>query len=367
MRVEFLVFFYIIVSIAMGLFEFAYLQHERIRNHLFAKNAEKTYAMLSHEILTNADFPTPEHKEALRKQLRRLPAMEAFDLTMDLLEKESPDLASRYLSGIADVFNGLAHTIPGKGDIYTSYWCYLVRKWYRGDPESTPVIVMLTTLAQSPSLYVRQNAISALAKVSSARNLALAFAACSDGQVFYHPRLLTETSMTFSGDKTELAIWLGAFFDELDDSSKSAVINYWRMTRTGEPSDMLAIAKDPDYDSEVRLSAMRYFATNPDPNAEPFLQEMASTHDKDLWEVAVVASGALSSYPTQENVKLLKHNLSSRSWFVRNAAASSLLRLRTKMDLDFSDVLEGPDRYASEMLRYHMELDALSTAGGGGA
>ena len=367
MRVEFLVFFYIIVSIAMGLFEFVYLQQERLRTHLFAKNAERTYDMLSHEIRTNADFPTPEHKESLRKQLRRLPAMEAFDLTMDLLESESPDLASRYLTGIADVFESLAHTIPGKSDIHTSYWCYLVRKWYRGERESTPVIVMLTTLAQSPSLYVRQNAISALAKVSSARNLALAFAACSDGQVFYHPRLLTETSMTFAGDKAELAVWLGAFFDDLDDSSKSAVINYWRMTRTGEPCDMLRIAKDTTYDSEVRLAAMRYFATNPDPDAEPFLQEMASTHDKDLWEVAVVASGALSSYPTQENAALLKHNLSSRSWFVRNAAASSLLRLRTKMDLDFADVLEGPDRYASEMLRYHIELEELSAAGGGGA
>ena len=55
----------------------------------------------------------------------------------------------------------------------------------------------------------------------------------------------------------------------------------------------------------------------------------------------------------------LKRNLSSRNWYIRFNASKSLERMGLTY-LDLIDVMEGHDRYATEILRYRFDIRNLT-------
>jgi hypothetical protein len=54
----------------------------------------------------------------------------------------------------------------------------------------------------------------------------------------------------------------------------------------------------------------------------------------------------------------LKELLCDRNWYVRYNAANSLERLGVRYE-EMIDIFEGRDRYAAEMLRYHLDRKKL--------
>ena len=84
------------------------------------------------------------------------------------------------------------------------------------------------------------------------------------------------------------------------------------------------------------------------------IMTLETQRKKEQWEVVAVAMTVLASYPGEETVELLKQGLYSRNWYVRSNAAESLSRLRADYQ-QLRDVLEGPDPYARQILRFQLE------------
>ena len=76
-----------------------------------------------------------------------------------------------------------------------------------------------------------------------------------------------------------------------------------------------------------------------------------------------VSVSALSRYPGERTVTVLKQALHSANWYVRFDAAASLEALRVDI-AELTDILAGNDRYAREMLQYRMESGRMRKAGG---
>lgn len=68
-----------------------------------------------------------------------------------------------------------------------------------------------------------------------------------------------------------------------------------------------------------------------------------------------MAALSLGNYPGKETISVLKAALSSANWYIRYNAADMLAGHFRVSYLDISDVYNGRDRYAREILSYMME------------
>lgn len=183
---------------------------------------------------------------------------------------------------------------------------------------------------------------------------------------FHHPKLVTETALAFAGDAGKLEAELKDRFDGFLPHTQAAIINYLRMSGSGDPEKLLGILEDDAADLEVRLACIRYFMRNHWEAAGEPLQRLVALDDPANWEYAAVAATALANYPSMEALGVLKRCLSSPSWFVRHNAAKTLYDWGLGLD-DLSDVMQGDDAYARDMLAYRWELERIARTAGSGA
>lgn len=355
MKIEWLIAFYLFISVMMIAFNFGFLAYEKVHAKRFDARTKRFAELLGQEIERNADFPTDEHKRTLERAMRRMAGMESFDLTMEHLLREDPDKSERYLRGIAAVFDHLTYHFNKKDDLHRAYFAYVVRRWCRPRPASDTVEQALLRYVREGSFYARQNALEALSQVGSARALAEAIAALERDGEFHSPKLITEAALAFSGDAAELEAELRERIPRFGPQTRAALINFLRMAGRGDPDVILGLLRDEREDLEVHLACIRYFMRTFWEPAEPELLKLAADDDSARWEYAAVAATALANYPSMQALNVLKRCLSSPSWFVRNNAAKTLYGWGLSLD-DLDDVANGSDAYARDMITYHWEL-----------
>ena len=397
MRIEWLVAFYLFVSVAMILFNFVFLAYEKARAKRFVTKTKRLASDLSEEIERNADFPTEAHKRILERKLRKLSGMESFDLTMQRLQELDAEKSDRYLRGIATVFHRLTYYFAKKPDLKKAYFAYILKRWYRLRPASDTVTQTLLRFVREGSFYVRQNSLEALASVADACAFADAVELIERGDDFHHPKLVTEAALSFAGDADGLVAELTARFDGLRPATQAAVINYLRMSDSRFCDRLLLLLKEEEEDRELRLAIVRYYRKNRYEPARETLQKLVRSSPTEGWEFAALAALSLESYPGDDTEKVLKQALSHRNWYVRSNAAEALLNLLARPVSELApdllpevsgtarelgdalrergwyvslgrprravapdapalkDVLEGEDRFARDILRYRLE------------
>lgn len=364
MRIEWLIAFYIFVCIAMMAFDFLFVCHERAHERRL-KRKQRTLAQRIRTLLHH-DAPDEKQLRALERSLKTLDGLEALDLVLERLQRANPRRLARCQELVAPALERLSHWHAGKSPLRDAYFAYIVGRWYVRRPANHGLIEALLTAVRTQPLFVRENALMALSTIASAHDLADAIAKLEDARTFHHPKLLTEALLAFPGDREELAEELTRRFDELHPDAQAAVINFGRMAdityheeahRTGRRERLLALMTGPDTDLEVRLACIRFFTRDPWEQASESLRSFAEHDEAGSWECAAVAASALAHYPGSETVATLKRCLTSPVWHVRHNAARSLHDLGLSLD-EMSDVIEGPDRFARDTVRYHWREEA---------
>lgn len=366
MRIEWLICFFMAICLMMMLFNGCYLVMERLRDRRFDRLAAK----FEDELLQCGPQGegAPASRIDLATALSRLSGMEAFDVAMQRAEKGvDAEALEGYLESIAPTFSRLSRRYDARPGLERAFFAYLVRRWYRARPAADSVIYCLQRDLLADSLYVRQNAFEAIARVGEADVLAHALETLDGKEEGHSPRLVTETLLEATCDAGRLATALDARLERLRPQTSAAVINYLRMCGMGSRGHLLALMESPKTDREIRLACVRYFMRNPDSRAESMIRRLAQSEDPASWEYAAVSAMALASYPGRDTVALLKGLLSSRNWFVRFNAAKSLYDLGCTLEGDLGDVLAGADRFAREMLVYRWQLEGSALPEGDGA
>lgn len=361
MKVETLIYAYLAVCVSMILFNIVCIFIFRKKD----KNIKKRSIDFTDIIEAQLDEQTVDekHKNFLRKKLKKINHMMAFDETLEKLYAERPDDIKRYIADISSVFVFLTFKYNEKNHIQAAYFPYIIKKYHVFKGSGIPIVLdSLMELVKEENMYCRENALQALYSIGDADSVIKALKTLDKAGSFHHGKMITDGLLCFSGPVDELNQQLWENFDAFSAALKQAVLDYFRFSSGDHCEKMLQIMIDGGENQELRFSAIRYFAKY---HYEPALAHLYSlaTDDALVWEYRAIAASALGNYPAEQTEMLLKEFLCDPNWYVRYNAADSLERLGFQYE-EMIDIFEGRDRYAAEMLRYRFDRKKLKETEG---
>ncbi len=358
MNIEKMIYVYLVICVGMILFNIvsAFLSRRRDKRILRVSNGFEDRIRSELIWLETHSAVHSAHKNYLSGKLKRISNMRAFDAALEKKHLENPTLVRKYLYSIGSVFVSLSIEYCKKDSMEAAYFPYIIKK-YRilADRPFDAMIDILFRLLHEPSIYCRENAMQALYTIGDASCIVKALKIIDNENKFYHSKLLTDGLLNFAGNTQRLNAALWETFEDFSREMQITLLNYFRFSSGDHCEDILRLMKDTSQDDELRFACIRYFGKYRYEPAYEYLLLYANSRTDMRWEYAAIASSVLASYPSEKTVEILKSNLYHRNWHIRFNSAQSLERLGLTY-LDLIDVLEGHDRYASEILRYHFDV-----------
>ena len=326
MPVEILIYIYLGMCAGMILFNIATALLSRRREHRSFRDGIRLELTVSRELdrLAETGAVSERHLRFMERRLRRVNGMVAFDAALERLCVRRPELTRSYLTAL----NGVT------------------------------LKEVLLKLLNEPSIYCRENAMQALYTSGDAQIIVRALRIIDASSLYYHSKLLSDGLLNYTGDTWELADALWEAFDAFQPWMQVTLLNYFRFSSGAYCEKIHALLNDPAQDDEVRFACLRYLGRYPYPPAYADLLRYATPSENARWEYAAIASFVLASYPGAETAAVLKRNLYHPNWYIRFNASKSLEQLGFGYR-DLIDVIEGHDRYASEILRYRFDVREL--------
>lgn len=357
MKIEVLIYIYLAICVSMILFNFACIlvlhgRDERLQRR--SAGLEKQI-LAQEKLLEEGSEIGKDHKRYLKRKMLHATGMMEFDQTMEKLYQSCPELASKYLEAMHPVFEDLSFSYSRRDTMKISYFAYLVEKYgmIRGRAKDGITETMLSLL-QDPSIYCRENALSAIYSVGDCNCVVRALQIMDDGNRFHHPKLLTDGLMSYAGEAEELADALWNSYGSFSAEMQCVILDYLRFRGIRKDKDILKVLTDDGTDDEVRFSCIRYFGKFPNETAYPILLEYAKHPDRQRWEYASIAVSSLASYPVPHTLEVLKECLHHPNWYIRLNASKSLRSFHLSYT-DLIDVFDGADRYAREITQYMID------------
>lgn len=358
MNVETLIYAYLAICTAMILFNCACIFVFRRRDRLLRQRSARLTEEIAGEIrLLQSGAPiSEEHLIFLRKRLRKIGDLMAFDETLEELLGREPDAVWVYIDAIRPVFTWLAAENYYRGSMQMAYFAYVLGKYRILKGKTVPLLTeLLMKLLEESSLYCRENALQAIYSTGDDQLVLRALRQVDESGRFHHAKLLTDGLLTFSGDRQRLVRVLWDSFDAFSVRMQTVILDYIRFGGGGMADELLLLLADEGRDDELRFSCIRYFGKYPDPGAYPLLLSFLEHPEKRRWEYAAISAASLSSYPGERTVLALKRAMSNASWYIRFNAARSLETFQLTYQ-DLGDVMDSGDRYAREILQYRLDV-----------
>lgn len=361
MFVQILIYVYLGICAGMILFNIATALLSRRREHRSFLDGIRLELTVSQELdrLAETGAVSERHLRFMERRLRRVNGMAAFDAALERLCVRRPELTRSYLTALNGVTITLAEDYCRRDEIEAAYFPYIIKKYQLlGGADDAPLKEVLLKLLNEPSIYCRENAMQALYTSGDAQIIVRALRIIDASSLYYNTKLLADGLLNFNGDKTQLAEALWAAFEDFKVWMQVTILNYFRFSSGAHCERVLALLNDGARDDELRFSCLRYLGRYPYPPAYADLLRYATPSENARWEYAAIASSVLASYPGAETAVVLKRNLYHPNWYIRFNASKSLEQLGFGYR-DLIDVIEGNDRYASEILRYRFDMHAL--------
>lgn len=357
MKIEIMIYVYIAICVSMILYNIIYVFILKHREKALIANSEKFDRIINAEIekLKNGETVSQKHKDFLCKKLDRTAGITAFDKALEKIYKNEPQVTEKYLVETFSVFEYLTHRYINKDTIKIAYFPYILHKYnILKHYESERLTDALLDLLRSVNVYCRENTIKAIYSIERPELVVSALKTIDKILSFHHPKLICDGLLAYKGDKNNLKEMLFRAFSDFSVQMRVNILNYFRFGNIRCDSQMLEILKNEKEDNEIRFSAIRYFEKFTNEEARPVLQSIAENLEGRTWEYQAIATSALKSYPDDVTFRILVKNLSSSNWHIRQNSAISCEKIGYTYH-DLINVFDGDDRYAREMMRYHLD------------
>ncbi|MGI6069649.1 MAG: hypothetical protein ACOYBE_04395 [Blautia sp.] len=357
-RPEFVLYLYLASCVAVLLFNVAYMFAEKFRSsRIFRRSEEMDAKVLEQVLRLKAGDPVEEvHYLYLKKKLRSLGGMRAFQMGMEELHREmegQEELLSRYQESLRDVFMDILPVYKKRDDVEQAYFAYMVSYLGLDTGQGNKDVLMdwLEELAVSDHAYSRENALKALYAMGNEEALLRVWRLMEKRQIWHSRKLLADGLGSFRGDLLHLARSLWKLSLDYDPALRLPIMQFIRF-RVGQfDEEFYQILQDEKTDKEMRLEAIRYFRRYPYGPAKELLMNFINYQEFIDWEYASGAALSLGSYPGPDTVLCLKEGLRSHNWYVRLNCAETLVYEFGFTALQVADVRNGNDRYAREILQ----------------
>ena len=353
MRVEVLVYTYLAVCAAMIGFNIACIFVFRIKDKRLDRYSQRFIRIVC-QVIEDGTV-TEEHCKYLSKKLKKIKNLMAFDKTLEELFARNPEQIKDYIRQLSSVFTYLALEYRKKSEIQAAYFPYIIHtyKVFQGQPISIVMDTMLE-LVRSPSLYVREHALQAIYSTGSVEYTIKALLILNESSYYHHPKMIPDGLLNFSGDTKQLGERLWDHFDRFSNRMRRVIVDYFRFSSPDHQERILKLLTSQCVDDEVAYSCIRYLGKYAYPPAYPVLTDIIEKYQHNQWIYTAITASALTNYPGDRTVSILKALTQNANWHVRSNASQSLMALGLYYT-DMIDVLEGHDRYASEIMRYRFD------------
>lgn len=357
MSVEIMIYAYLFICTSMIIFNIA-------TAFLFRYNAKKTvriskkfYLKVNEQLngIKNGLSCDAEHKKYMRKKLKRIGNMLAFDKMLEAAYTEDPELVKQYLNELEEVFIALSTDYCGKDKTEAAYFPYIIKKYRLLAEKTVPAIEeILFKLLDEPSIYCRENALQALYTTGNRECVMKAIKKIDKSDLFFHGKILSDGLLNFGGSTEKLIDEIISEFENFSNEMKAALLNFIRFASANRCEFAHSLLCDETEDDEIRYCAIRYLGKYKYEKSHALLCSLAENANESKWQYSAIASTALSIYPSEKTIGILKNNLYSKNWYIRVNSAKSLKKLGITYS-ELFDIIDGEDRYASEILRYMLE------------
>lgn len=355
-RVDRLIYVYIALCFCMLAFNIIYTARTKWADRIREKKVVLYMAMLS-EMLQETTAPGKKELRKWKRRLKRASGLEIFFEASSRVcaEENGSQRFEKWLEINRDLFVSIGDRYLRRNTLNRAFYAYIV--WHfglcRGAKKDVSVRRMLTTVTEH-SIYCRENALCALYSSGEPSVVVKAYVQLSRRGILHSSKLVTDGLLIFEGSKDELAEALWESWDMFNAHYKTAFVNFMRIASGNFRRRFIPLLKDVNEDREVRFAIIRYYRKYYYEDAEEILQSMAAEWQKEDWEYAALASLALEKYPGTKSIDALRGALQSRTWYVRENAAETLLELAgEEKSREYLNM--ETDRYAKDMLRYKLE------------
>ncbi len=357
MKIEIMIYVYIAICISMILYNIIYAFILKRREKALVSNSERFEKIISNEVekIKKGESVPEKHKEFLRKKLDKTAGLTSFDKALEKVYEKESEAVQKYLVETFSVFEYLTHCYISKDTIKIAYFPYILHKYkILKHHESERLTDALLDLLRSVNVYCRENTIKAIYGMQNPDMVVKSLKILDSNLTFHHPKLICDGLLTYRGDKDILKDKLIDSFHDFSVQMRVNILNYFRFGNVRCDDEMLQILKNEKEDNEIRFSAIRYFEKFQNEDARAVLQNLAENLEGRTWEYQAIATSALKSYPDEVTFRILVKNLSSSNWHIRQNSAISCEKLGYSY-YDLINVFDGNDRYAREMMRYHLD------------
>lgn len=353
MKAEILIYAYLAVCAAMIGFNIVCIFAFRIKDKRLNRHSRR-FIRIVRQVIEEQDV-TDAHCKYLCKKLKKIKYLTAFDMTLEELFAQDPEQTKNYLKQLLSVFTYLTLEYKKKNAIQAAYFPYIVHKYkvFQNQPVGIVVDAMLE-LVHSPSLYVRENALQAIYSIGDVECVINALWVLDESNYYHHHKMIADGLLNFSGDANQLGERLWDNFDRYSHRLQRVILDYFRFASPDHQERILKLLTSPSVDNELAYSCIRYLGKYPYPPAYPVLTGIIEKYQHTQWIYTAITASALVGYPGDRTVAILKALLQNPNWYVRSNASQSLMALGLYYT-DMIDVLEGQDRYASEIMRYRFD------------
>ena len=353
MKAEVLIYAYLAVCAAMIGFNIACIFVFRAKNKRLNHYSQR-FIRIVRQVIADRTV-TEDHCKYLSRKLKKINNLMAFDKTLDALFAQNPEKIKDYIRQLSPVFIYLTLEYKKKSKIQAAYFPYIIKKYkiLQGQPIGI-VMDILLELVHSPSLYVRENALQAIYSIGSVECTMNALWILNESTYYHHPKMITDGLLNFSGDTKQLAERLWDNLHRFSKKMQRVIVDYFRFSSSDHQKRILELLTSHGVDDEVAYSCIRYLGKYAYPPAYPVLTDIVEKYQHDQWIYTSITASALSGYPGERTVAILKELLHSPNWHVRSNASQSLMAVGLYYT-DIIDVFEGRDRYAGEIMRYRFD------------
>ncbi|MEO1815577.1 MAG: HEAT repeat domain-containing protein [Acetobacterium sp.] len=356
MNIEILIYMYALLCLSLIGFDCLWALLSRLRNRRIKKVEAEFSKKFEDQLdkITSVSEIDNSQMKYLTKKLKNVDNLKAFHRALE--KYNDNNRIEPYLRQLGKLFVLLAAKYEKQQSINKAYFAYVVSQYPINFAETAKSISeILISYLYDKSVYCRENALMALYQFGDEENILRAVKILDNRQVYYNSKLLTDGLFSFKGSHEKLSIKLLENFSYFHAPMQLTIINYFKLTNVDLRGMMFGLLIDKNLHNEIKFALIRYYGKHYFEPAKKVLIDYLLQKNSEEWEFAALSARALSRYEERQVIDVLKSSLSSRNWYVRLNAASSLCEMNVSED-EFLDIINGKDRFAREILQYTFSI-----------
>ncbi|MFB1052173.1 HEAT repeat domain-containing protein [Paraliobacillus sp. JSM ZJ581] len=345
---------YFIICLLILFYTISYIFYQWYDNQRQVKNTEKYVIFISEhqQFLIEEEYKEPNHLKQLSKLLKNTKQLIAFEQALDQLKKNQI-LSSDYLKQIEPVIVRLIANFQQKDQMKQAYLARFIATYAKDNWHDPLMYKTLISYLDNATIFLRENVLAATYQQADPKWIINVYHYLTDNNLFHHPKLIQDGLLDYPYNHELLIDTLWKHRHSFNQSILLGIIGFITFTSDRYKKIFYNMLKTESLDLEVKTRLIRYFKKHHEPKATNLLISLASDRQD---PIRIVTVFVLREYPSKNVIETLKKALTDANWHVRRNASQSLLAMNVPKE-DLLDVLHGHDRYAKEMLQYHLHME----------